>query len=867
MKEHFKMSDEYSQLLDEQIANLQAEMGLDSDDVSEKIVEEHTTNSNLQDSINRVETRKKDYSYIDSIAEDISNLDNSGFNNFNNNNNVVVDPTVDLTDRYISAIKRDENVEYVEVDTYNEARFAALTRQIMAVSNTVNTISENTIVGGIGHGPFGQAPGGGAATIRDQDDVNLDGLVNGDTLVWDSADNQFKPGEAGSRPPIYDGTDNEPIVHPGYDVDTDESILRDFDVWLDSEGVIHYYYNDKWNSASVYTENVIPDESVNGIRKFITAPNGETFDNQKDYNEWLYTRTDRRPIIDDTPPTIHPDFPNYPLRKGDLWIDSTNSKLYYYTGDVWEPIAGSNGRNPIFANVEPLLHPEYDPDTEDAELVVGDIWYDSDDNFKQYIFDGTEWIHPRDNHREAFTRFYEVVDEALYNSGNNATMSLGVADKASLSTVTNIKLSGTDGTDKVRYDFKQHDKLIIEDSRNGAYASYSVTSVVSNGEYTVAYENGNGITSAEFGVAFSVGNVSSDNIVVSDTAPAQAMNGTLWFDSSEDSLTLFMYYDPNEDPTEAAWIPAAPPVSLDGINATIKSALAIQESILSRLEAGETSQVSISERLDNGEALQNSIQDQVDLLLPISGGTLTGTLTFNRGDKDNVQFKISPNSGTDYNTNIYSLGNGQMRLRTSHTEDEGDYNTHIILTPDENNPETKIYNVVTPTQDHMAANKEYVDEAVATVGGGSSVPVGTVVMWFGSNAPSGWLKCDGSSFNTTTYSALHTHLGSVPNYTSGTLPNFQGLYPGGAGFGHDNALTSGGEAKTNTYHVPNTGKPASGSPYENKNRPNSTKDGFNGDGETMALIEAGMNKVTIDSGWDTVTRPPTLSIHFIIKAN
>jgi hypothetical protein len=817
-----------------------------------RVVEKAVPETSLQEAMNRVQSRKdaiKDYSYINSIAEDISNLDSSGFHN---NNDITLDPTVDLTDRYISAIKRDENVEHVEIDTHTEARFAALTRQIMSVSNTVNTISENTIVSGIGHGAFGQAPGGGAARIRDQDDVNLDGLVNGDTLVWDSTDNQFKPGEAGSRPPIYDGTDNEPIVHPGYDIDSDESVLREFDVWLDSEGVIHYYYNDKWNSASVYTENVLP-ASGDGTRKFITTPNGETFDNQKEYNEWLYTRTDRRPIIDDTPPTIHPDFPNDPLRKGDFWIDSTNSKLYYYEGNVWEPIAGSDGRNPIFANSEPVLHPDYDPDTEDAELVVGDIWYDSDDNFKQYIYDGTDWIHPQDDHREAFTRFYEVVDDALYNSGNNATMSLGVADKASLDTVTSIKLSGTDGTDKVRYLFKQHDKLVIEDIRNGAYATYSVTSVVSSGEYTVVYENGNGITSAEFGVTFSVGNVPSDNIVVSDTAPAQAVNGTLWFDSSEDSLTLFMYYDPNEDPTEAAWIPAAPPVSLDGINATIKSALVVQSSILDRLNSGETT--------------QSSIQDQVDLRLPLSGGVLTGGLSFERGDKDYNQFKISPNGGIDYNTNIYSLYGGQMRLRTSHTENEADYNTHIILNPDENYPETKIYNVVTPTQDHMAANKEYVDEAVATVGGGSSVPVGTVVMWFGTNAPSGWLKCDGSSFNTTTYSALHTHLGSVPNYTSGTLPNFQGLYPGGAGFGHDNALTSGGEAKTNTYHVPKTGKPASGSPYENKNRPNSNKDGFNGAGGTKALIDAGITKVTIDSGWDTVTRPPTLSIHFIIKAN
>ena len=62
-----------------------------------------------------------------------------------------------------------------------------------------------------------------------------------------------------------------------------------------------------------------------------------------------------------------------------------------------------------------------------------------------------------------------------------------------------------------------------------------------------------------------------------------------------------------------------------------------------------------------------------------------------------------------------------------------------------------------------------------------AVPTGTIVMWFGSTAPEGWLICDGRSFNTTTYANLHAHLNTVPNYTSGKTPDFRGLYPGGAG--------------------------------------------------------------------------------------
>ena len=38
----------------------------------------------------------------------------------------------------------------------------------------------------------------------------------------------------------------------------------------------------------------------------------------------------------------------------------------------------------------------------------------------------------------------------------------------------------------------------------------------------------------------------------------------LWFSTNEEELTLFIYVD-----DESGWVPAAPPVSLDGINTTI----------------------------------------------------------------------------------------------------------------------------------------------------------------------------------------------------------------------------------------------------------------------------------------------------------
>ena len=76
--------------------------------------------------------------------------------------------------------------------------------------------------------------------------------------------------------------------------------------------------------------------------------------------------------------------------------------------------------------------------------------------------------------------------------------------------------------------------------------------------------------------------------------------------------------------------------------------------------------------------------------LPLSGGELTGDLKFKEGNKPDHQFIINPNSCTS-DTNIYGLNGGQVRFRTSHTNDENDrQGSHIVLDPNGGAPETKI---------------------------------------------------------------------------------------------------------------------------------------------------------------------------------
>ena len=338
---------------------------------------------------------------------------------------------------------------------------------------------------------------------------------------------------------------------------------------------------------------------------------------------------------------------------------------------------------------------------------------------------------------------------------------------------------------------------------------------------------------------------------VGDDPPDNPKEGDLWYDTKADELTLYLY-------TGVEWVPAAPPVSLDGINATIDAALVVQNDLLDRVQAGEVGQKDLLDRVEAGEieqrkielaveelqvtkgsvarykitatnigaagrngelyvnnavaadvqamsfapfdlngqpirpcnvgdivelveavALRNvgevcryrilsgdsnaltveylsgtndfvvdetqevyiypqneagaskdyvdsQVQLQDDKKLNLSGGTLTNSLRFNKGNKASPQFNIEPNSSNS-DTNIYVFNDGQMRLRSSHTDSIDDrVGSHIVLDPNGGAPETKIYHVVTPTAPTMAANKEYVD---AHSGGGAPGPASLRWTW------------------------------------------------------------------------------------------------------------------------------------------
>ena len=228
-----------------------------------------------------------------------------------------------------------------------------------------------------------------------------------------------------------------------------------------------------------------------------------------------------------------------------------------------------------------------------------------------------------------------------------------------------------------------------------------------------------------------------------------------------------------------------------------------------------------------------------------TGDTMTGDLKLDGADR------------------AINIENGH-RFRLKAKDASGNGRTFIdIQTQDQSGPEgfdagyrLRLYHVADPADRYHAANKKYVDEQVASVGG-SGVPVGSIMIWMNSDAPDGWFKLQGGTFDTIANPQLHAYLQGTTGYIAGTLPDWSGRYPGEYGDHLTHPLGSKQGAKT--------AQPSGGAPRSSSNTiPDGTTRTFTATGNTNAY-SAGQGRVVIGDGWDATTRPKTVVVHYIIK--
>jgi microcystin-dependent protein len=91
---------------------------------------------------------------------------------------------------------------------------------------------------------------------------------------------------------------------------------------------------------------------------------------------------------------------------------------------------------------------------------------------------------------------------------------------------------------------------------------------------------------------------------------------------------------------------------------------------------------------------------------------------------------------------------------------------------------------ITPVASGDAANKGYVDSTV-----GQHMPLGAIIMWGGSSAPSGWHLCDGTAHSS---SALQAIIGST------NTPDLRDRFVVGSGSTYANGNTGGAASVTLT---------------------------------------------------------------------
>lgn len=116
--------------------------------------------------------------------------------------------------------------------------------------------------------------------------------------------------------------------------------------------------------------------------------------------------------------------------------------------------------------------------------------------------------------------------------------------------------------------------------------------------------------------------------------------------------------------------------------------------------------------------------------------------------------------------------------------------------------------------DDAVTTAKILDGAVTTdkLDAAAAIPVGAVMPYGGSSAPTGWLLCNGSAVSRTTYAALFAILSTTYGVGDGSttfnLPDLQGRMPLGAGSGAGLTTRARGDkagAETHSHALSNAG--------------------------------------------------------------
>ena len=118
------------------------------------------------------------------------------------------------------------------------------------------------------------------------------------------------------------------------------------------------------------------------VRPLRGAANGEKFANQYEYNNWVYYRVDRPPIVADDEPAERANFPVTGLSAGDFWINA-GDQLFTWKDSQWVPLFAKG-----LLKVQDTMPPP-------EESQKGELWFNTDEtHLTLYVFDGAVKASP-----------------------------------------------------------------------------------------------------------------------------------------------------------------------------------------------------------------------------------------------------------------------------------------------------------------------------------------------------------------------------------------------------------------------------------------------------------------------------------------
>ena len=229
------------------------------------------------------------------------------------------------------------------------------------------------------------------------------------------------------------------------------------------------------------------------------------------------------------------------------------------------------------------------------------------------------------------------------------------------------------------------------------------------------------------------------------------------------------------------------------------------------------------------------------------------------------------------NDDVQVLDTGQDTDTNTYTPYEMiNFENGTLVTPASANLETgavtmPVYSGKAPINatnlNHVEQGLKNLEEYVLSggvIGGGGNAIVGSVMIWHGSTAPSGYLICDGTTYSKSQYPDLYDALGSDYQLSAEQfkVPDFRGLVPIGAGTHQD------ANSKSKTFNL-NTEY----GEYEHKlialelPKVDVTFAGTSGNFNCPYVGEQGGN-FSADQDGDTPHNniQPSLAVNFIIKA-